>query len=99
PFRGQPPHDGSGDATRGGRCRPGRTRLACMAANLGQFPGQADHLLDQALNRKRWTPSPLISASLALHVGAAATVVARPGLWPWALGAVVADHLLLTGAG
>ena len=55
--------------------------------------------MEQALTPKRWTPTPLISASLALHVGAAAAVVVRPGLWPWALGAVVADHLVLTAVG
>jgi peptidoglycan/xylan/chitin deacetylase (PgdA/CDA1 family) len=36
---------------------------------------------------------------MALHVAAAAAVLARPRLWPWALGAVLADHLALTAAG
>ena len=49
--------------------------------------------------RKRWKPSPLLGASVALHLGAASSVIARPQLWPWMLGAVVADHLLLTAAG
>jgi peptidoglycan-N-acetylglucosamine deacetylase len=40
-----------------------------------------------------------VRASWALHLGAVAAVVARPRLWPWMLGAVVADHLLLTAAG
>src|SRR2546429_9622199 len=48
---------------------------------------------------KRWRPSPLISASVALHLGAMLATVARPRLWPWTLGALVADHLLLTAAG
>ena len=47
----------------------------------------------------RWRPSAAISASVALHAGAAAAVLARPQLWPWALSAVVADHLALTAAG
>lgn len=47
----------------------------------------------------RWRPSPLVSASLGLHVGALATVLIRPSAWPWAVGAVVADHALLTAAG
>jgi peptidoglycan/xylan/chitin deacetylase (PgdA/CDA1 family) len=34
-----------------------------------------------------------------LHVGAAALAVARPALWPWALGAVIANHLQLTATG
>ena len=49
--------------------------------------------------RTGYRPSATIRASLALHVGAAAAVCMRPQAWPWALGAVVADHLLLTGAG
>jgi peptidoglycan-N-acetylglucosamine deacetylase len=44
-------------------------------------------------------PAALIRASVVLHVGAAAAVLVRPPLWPWALSAVVADHLLLTAAG
>jgi peptidoglycan-N-acetylglucosamine deacetylase len=34
-----------------------------------------------------------------VHAAALATVLARPAAWPWALGAVVADHALLTAAG
>jgi peptidoglycan/xylan/chitin deacetylase (PgdA/CDA1 family) len=34
-----------------------------------------------------------------VHIGAAAAVIARPPLWPWLLGSVVANHLLLTAAG
>ena len=41
----------------------------------------------------------LAQGSLALHVAAAAVVLARPPLWPWALAAVLADHLVLSGAG
>jgi peptidoglycan-N-acetylglucosamine deacetylase len=47
----------------------------------------------------RWAPTPLLTASAALHVGAAAAVLAKPRVWPWALGAVVANHALLAGAG
>ena len=46
-----------------------------------------------------WQPSPLVIASLGVHGGALAAVLARPGAWPWALGAVAADHALLTAAG
>jgi peptidoglycan/xylan/chitin deacetylase (PgdA/CDA1 family) len=47
----------------------------------------------------RWTPAPLLKASAALHAGALALAVARPALWPWALGAVVVNHLQLTATG
>ena len=50
-----------------------------------------------ATSRSR--PSPLILASLGVHGAALAAVLARPGAWPWALGAVVTDHALLAGAG
>ena len=46
-----------------------------------------------------WHASAIIRGSVALHAGAAALTVARPQLWPWTLGAVLADHLLLTAAG
>src|SRR5260370_21472477 len=47
----------------------------------------------------RWKPTLAIKASLALHAAAAIVLIARPHLWPWVLGAVVADHLLLMAAG
>jgi peptidoglycan/xylan/chitin deacetylase (PgdA/CDA1 family) len=51
------------------------------------------------LSSRAWRPSPLIRASLALHAGAIGVVLVRPHWWPWALSAVVADHLLLTAGG
>jgi peptidoglycan/xylan/chitin deacetylase (PgdA/CDA1 family) len=48
---------------------------------------------------RRWSPSPLLYASAAVHVGAAAAMLARPRAWPWALGAVAANHLGLAAAG
>jgi peptidoglycan-N-acetylglucosamine deacetylase len=48
---------------------------------------------------RRWTPSPFLYASAAIHVAAAAAVLARPEIWRWALAAVVANHLLITAAG
>ncbi|HEV3178945.1 MAG TPA: polysaccharide deacetylase family protein [Steroidobacteraceae bacterium] len=49
--------------------------------------------------RRSWRPSPLIRGSVAMHVGAAVAVLVRPPAWPWALSAVLANHLLLTAAG
>jgi peptidoglycan-N-acetylglucosamine deacetylase len=49
--------------------------------------------------RRPWRPSPLIRGSVVLHVGAAGLALVRPHLWPWALSAVIANHLLLTAAG
>src|SRR5256885_11724795 len=44
-------------------------------------------------------PSALLRGSVAVHLGAVGALLARPRWWPWALSAVVADHLLLTAAG
>jgi len=48
---------------------------------------------------RRWSPSPLLYASAAVHAGAAAAMLARPRAWPWALGALAANHLGLAAAG
>jgi peptidoglycan/xylan/chitin deacetylase (PgdA/CDA1 family) len=48
---------------------------------------------------RHWRPTPLVRVSLGLHGGAVALVVARPSAWPWAVGAVLADHALLTAVG
>lgn len=47
----------------------------------------------------RWRPSALIVASVALHLAALVLVAALPERWPWALGALAANHALLTAAG
>jgi len=49
--------------------------------------------------RKRWRPAPLMSASVLLHAGAGVGTLVRPPLWPWMLGAVAANHLVLAGSG
>ena len=48
---------------------------------------------------RRWTPSPLLHASAALHVAALAGVAALPAAWPWALGAMAGNHALLGAIG
>jgi peptidoglycan/xylan/chitin deacetylase (PgdA/CDA1 family) len=48
---------------------------------------------------RRWSPPPLLYASAAVHLGAAAAALARPRAWPWALGAVVLNHAVLAAAG
>jgi peptidoglycan/xylan/chitin deacetylase (PgdA/CDA1 family) len=47
----------------------------------------------------RWRPTPLLYASAAVHAGAAACALLRPSSWPWDLGLVAANHVLLAGAG
>jgi peptidoglycan/xylan/chitin deacetylase (PgdA/CDA1 family) len=47
----------------------------------------------------RWRPTFAIQASFVLHAAAVFVVLARPHLWPWALGTVIIDHIILTAAG
>jgi len=47
----------------------------------------------------RWLSSPALSASAAIHLGAACATALHPRAWPWALGAVAANHAVLTAAG
>ncbi len=49
--------------------------------------------------QRTWRPTPLVSGSAALHLAAIAAVAVRPHIWPWAVGAVALDHVLLTAAG
>jgi peptidoglycan/xylan/chitin deacetylase (PgdA/CDA1 family) len=63
------------------------------------MPGSPPPVNESPPPAGRYRPSPLIRGSVALHAGAAAALVLRPALWPWAVGAVIADHLLLTAAG
>ena len=46
-----------------------------------------------------WLSTPLLKASALLHAGAAIACCARPYLWPWAVGSVAANHVLLAGCG
>ncbi len=47
----------------------------------------------------RWCPTPLVGVSVVGHAAAAGLVALRPAAWPWALGALVLDHAVLTAAG
>jgi peptidoglycan/xylan/chitin deacetylase (PgdA/CDA1 family) len=53
----------------------------------------------QAEAPPRWSPSPLLNASAAVHLVAAAAALARPSAWPWALGVLAANHVGLAAAG
>jgi peptidoglycan-N-acetylglucosamine deacetylase len=46
------------------------------------------------MRKARWQSTPLVRASLALHLLALIVVIAEPGQWRWALGAVLANHTL-----
>ena len=44
---------------------------------------------------RRWRPTPAIGISVLVHAAAAAMFAAYPQAWPWALGALGANHLVL----
>ncbi|KON80551.1 polysaccharide deacetylase family protein [Azoarcus sp. PA01] len=48
---------------------------------------------------RRYRPTPLIGLSVALHGAAGGGLLLHPDAWPWAAGALAADHALLTTAG
>lgn len=49
----------------------------------------------EARPARRWRPSRTVAASIVLHGIAIAAVLVAPSAWPWALGAVAANHLVL----
>src|SRR6202050_2519719 len=91
PIRGGTSTAGAGSAGRFGRGDRRRPRLGHLVEALGEFFGLAIHMnpqdIDAAGGRSRWVPRPLVTASVALHVAAAATAIARPHLWPGSRGA------------
>jgi len=46
-----------------------------------------------------WKPTPALKATFALHGAAALGTLALPAAWPWALGALAANHAVLTLGG
>ncbi|HXE37447.1 MAG TPA: polysaccharide deacetylase family protein [Azonexus sp.] len=46
-----------------------------------------------------WKPTPTIQLTIATHAAATISLFAAPTAWPWALGAVALNQLVLTGAG
>ncbi|UFN47992.1 polysaccharide deacetylase family protein [Roseomonas sp. OT10] len=43
----------------------------------------------------RWVPTPAVRASLWLHGAGLLALGAAPGVWPWVLGVLAADHAVL----
>jgi peptidoglycan-N-acetylglucosamine deacetylase len=46
-----------------------------------------------------WRATALVRLSVLLHIAALIAIIAMPALWQWALGAVVANHAVLTAVG
>jgi peptidoglycan/xylan/chitin deacetylase (PgdA/CDA1 family) len=47
----------------------------------------------------RWRPSALIYGSVGLHLAAGGAALLEPPLWAWSIGAVIANHVLLSLVG
>ena len=50
-------------------------------------------------DHKPWRPTPFLWASVGVHVVALVALIVDRSLWPWALGAIVANHGAITTAG
>jgi hypothetical protein len=91
-------------AGRAAMCCPATTtgRPGCRCGSAFWTPGHFERCpvwAGKHLSRP-WSPSPFIKASAALHAGGAAWgTVADPASWPWALGALVVNHAVITTAG
>lgn len=48
---------------------------------------------------RRWRPTPLIIISVLLHALALLALLLWPQLWPWSLGAIFINHLVITATG
>ncbi|MEJ8809739.1 polysaccharide deacetylase family protein [Variovorax ureilyticus] len=52
-----------------------------------------------ASHRESWPWPPVIQASALVHVAAVGAGLMVPGAWPWAIGALVLNHAVITAAG
>jgi peptidoglycan/xylan/chitin deacetylase (PgdA/CDA1 family) len=73
--------------------------LANLVIPVGAIFDFEVYMSQREAKQQRWVPSPLLFASAALHVGAGVATLIRPRIWPWALGAVALNHVVLTAAG
>lgn len=48
---------------------------------------------------RNWKPAPAIKLSILVLAGSIAITVVQPSLWPWTLGIVFINHMILTVAG
>jgi peptidoglycan/xylan/chitin deacetylase (PgdA/CDA1 family) len=70
-----------------------------VVQRIGEGLGFEVCVIQRGSGHRRLPASPALSVSAAIHAGAAAAWLLQPRSWPWVLGAVVANHAVLTGAG
>src|SRR5579871_4608190 len=88
-------------AATSGRCGVGcgRTSSTPMRSAPGAQGTAAAGRAPRSIMAERRKPTLAIRGSVAMHAGALTALAVRPHWWPWLLGAVVADHVMLTAAG
>jgi len=62
---------------------------------MGELFGLAFHMN----SAPRWSAPPLLYATAAIHLGSLAALLLRPRWWPWAVGALILNHVALAAAG
>lgn len=55
--------------------------------------------MPEAMHCPGWRAPALVRLSVLLHASALLVMVAKPALWQWALGALIANHAVITVAG
>jgi peptidoglycan/xylan/chitin deacetylase (PgdA/CDA1 family) len=73
------------------------TRASGVAAAAG--PADLPQRATAGDSQRPWRPAPALKLSLAWHGAAGAALALEGALWPWAAGAVAANHLWLLAGG
>jgi peptidoglycan-N-acetylglucosamine deacetylase len=55
--------------------------------------------VSEAPPARAWKPTPLVAGSMGLHAVAGVSAFLGPEAWPWAIGAVAANHVMLGAIG
>ena len=55
--------------------------------------------VSEAPPAQRWKPTPLVAGSMGLHAVAGMSAFLGPEAWPWAIGALAANHVVLGAIG
>lgn len=66
-----------------------------LAGHVDRFPGTQRPLTAAS----PWRPTPFVTGSIVVHGAAVLGALAAPGLWPWAVGTIAANQLLLGASG
>jgi len=70
-----------------------------LHASAAHQPMQAHAHVHAHAAPRPWRLAPALRASVAWHAALGVTAAVSPPLWPWALGAAAANHLLLVAGG